>query len=263
MSKESSTPTVYVIAGPNGAGKTTFASKYLPDFVKCREFLNADLIAAGLSPFAPDTQNVRAGRLLLERIDELASQHIDFGFETTLAGRTYWKRLSEMKASGYRVILLFLWLPTADLAAMRVANRVRQGGHGVPLDDIQRRYSAGIKNLFRLYLPILDGWCLYDASKFPPELIAVKWQGALTVQHASLYQQIQTQAEKSVTMSTERPIVEVPMTDLVNAAFAAAAKEVIKRAIETGTPVIVWRNSSVMQLDPHELTATAQKQPAE
>jgi predicted ABC-type ATPase len=259
MPKESSTPTVYVIAGPNGAGKTTFASKYLPDFVKCREFLNADLIAAGLSPFSPDTQNVRAGRLLLERIDELASQHIDFGFETTLAGRTYWKRLSDLKASGYRVILLFLWLPTADLAVMRVANRVRQGGHGVPIDDIQRRYSAGIKNLFRLYLPILDGWCLYDASKFPPELIAVERQGSLTVQQASLYQQIRTQAEQSDDKSTEpgmreQVITEDPMSDLANAAFAATAKEVIKRAIETGTPVIVWRNGSVMQLDPHELT---------
>jgi len=196
MPKENDMPTVYVIAGPNGAGKTTFASKYLPDFVKCREFLNADLIAAGLSPFAPDAQNVRAGRLLLERIDELASQRSDFGFETTLAGRTYWKRLSEMKASGYRLILLFLWLPTADIAVIRVANRVEQGGHNVPPNDIQRRYSAGIKNFFQLYRPILDGWWLYNASELPPELIAVEQQGTLTIQQVSLYQQIQTQAEQ-------------------------------------------------------------------
>ena len=195
--KESTNPTVYVIAGPNGAGKTTFASKYLPDFVKCREFLNADLIAAGLSPFAPDTQSVRAGRLLLERINELASHRCDFGFETTLAGRTYWKLLSEMKGSGYRVILLFLWLPLVDIAVIRVANRVRQGGHNVPLDDIHRHYAAGIKNLFKLYRPVLDGWWLYNASELPPELIAVELQGVLTVRQVSLYQHIQTQAEQS------------------------------------------------------------------
>jgi predicted ABC-type ATPase len=136
MKKRSKPPMVYVIAGPNGAGKTTFASSFLPDFVKCNEFLNADLIAAGLSPFAPETQNLRAGRLLLQRIDELANQRADFSFETTLSGRTYLKLLSDMKASGYRVMLFFLWLPSAELAVARVANRVKQGGHNVPADDI-------------------------------------------------------------------------------------------------------------------------------
>lgn len=113
-------PSIYVIAGPNGAGKTTFATKFLPDFVRCREFLNADLIAAGLSPFAPETQNLRAGRLLLERIRELASARRDFGFETTLSGRTY-RRLLE-----------------------------RQGGHNIPEPEIRRRYQAGLQNLSNL-----------------------------------------------------------------------------------------------------------------
>ena len=113
-------PTVYVIAGPNGAGKTTFASEFLPDFVDCRQFLNADLIAAGLSPFAPETQNVKAGRLLLERIGELASAGEDFGFETTLSGRTYARLLTGLRRDGYRVALFFLWLPSADLAVLRV-----------------------------------------------------------------------------------------------------------------------------------------------
>ena len=189
-------PTVYVIAGPNGAGKTTFATKYLPDFVKCRQFLNADLIAAGLSPFAPNTQNMRAGRLLLERIDELAGQRSDFGFETTLAGRTYLKRLTEMKASGYRVILFFLWLPDADIAAIRVANRVLQGGHDVPINDIRRRYSAGIKNFFQLYRSILDGWLLYNGSKLPPAVIAEEERGHLTTTDAELFQQIQLRANE-------------------------------------------------------------------
>ena len=120
-------PTVYVIAGPNGAGKTTFAAEFLPGFVDCRQFVNADLIAAGLSPFAPETQNVKAGRLLLERIGELAAAREDFGFETTLSGRTHAHLLGGLKRDGYRVVLFFLWIPSADLAVSRVANRVRQG----------------------------------------------------------------------------------------------------------------------------------------
>lgn len=145
-------PTVYVIAGPNGAGKTTFSSEFLPDFVNCREFLNADLIAAGLAPFAPETQNVRAGRLLLERIKELATDKRDFGFETTLSGRTYIRLLHQMQEQGYRVVLFFLWLPSADMSVVRVANRVRQGGHNVPEPDIRRRFRSGVRNLFQLYL---------------------------------------------------------------------------------------------------------------
>ena len=142
-SARNKSPTVYVIAGPNGAGKTTFAAEFLPDFVDCRQFLNADLIAAGLSPFAPETQNVKAGRLLLERIGELATAGEDFGFETTLSGRTYARLLTGLRRDGYRVALFFLWLPSADLAVLRVANRVRQGGHAVPEADVRRRFASG------------------------------------------------------------------------------------------------------------------------
>jgi predicted ABC-type ATPase len=190
-------PTVYVIAGPNGAGKTTFASEFLPDFVQCREFLNADLIAAGLSPFAPETQNVRAGRLLLERIRHLARERADFGFETTLAGRSYVKLLGDMKANGYRVVLFFLWLPSADMAVARVQNRVKQGGHNVPEDDIRRRYAAGVANLFRLYRPTSDGWWLYDASRLPPKLIASEERRHLIVKQKKLYRWIEKQAEET------------------------------------------------------------------
>jgi predicted ABC-type ATPase len=194
--KQHKPPTVYVIAGPNGAGKTTFASEFLPDFVKCREFLNADLIAAGLSPFAPETQNLRAGRLLLERIGELAGERADFGFETTLSGRTYVKLLTDMKGSGYRVVLFFLWLPNADMAVARVENRVEEGGHGVPPEAVRRRYEAGAINLFRLYRPILDGWWLYDASRLPPLLIAFEGNGQFVIKHKRLYRRIEQQAEE-------------------------------------------------------------------
>jgi len=184
-------PTVYVIAGPNGAGKTTFATEFLPEFVQCREFLNADLIAAGLSPFAPETQNLRAGRLLLERIRELTDARQDFAFETTLAGRTYLKLLSEMKGSGYRVLLFFLWLANANLAVVRVANRVRQGGHSVSEVDIRRRYAAGMRNFLRLYSRQCDSWWLYNSSQLPPTLVATSELGNLNVLDAKQFSQIQ------------------------------------------------------------------------
>jgi predicted ABC-type ATPase len=195
MSSKNDNPTVYVVAGPNGAGKTTFASEFLPDFVRCLEFLNADLIAAGLSPFTPESQNLRAGRLLLERIRELAVAQRDFGFETTLSGRSYLKLLGDMKSRGFRIVLFFLWLPSATMAIARVENRVRQGGHHVPEEDISRRYAAGIRNLFQLYRPILDGWWLYDASRLPPKLIAFEDRGELTIKQKKLYRLIESQVE--------------------------------------------------------------------
>lgn len=183
-------PAVYVIAGPNGAGKTTFATKFLPDFVNCREFLNADLIAAGLAPFAPETQNLRAGRLLLERIKELVSARDDFSFETTLSGRTYVRQLERMKQNGYRVYLFFLWLPSDELALARVANRVRQGGHNIEEADIRRRFKSGIKNFFDLYRPLCDSWWLYDGSQVPPTIIAKAEIRELNVRQHVLYNQI-------------------------------------------------------------------------
>lgn len=186
-------PTVYVVAGPNGAGKTTFASKFLPEFVDCREFLNADLIAAGLSPFAPERQNVRAGRLLLERIAELSAAHETFGFETTLSGRAYIRRFEQLRAEGYQLALFFLWLPNAELAVRRVANRVREGGHGVPEEDVRRRYNAGLYNLFSVYRQLVHSWWLYDASHSPPELIATHRHGKLTLTQPEQFQQIEAQ----------------------------------------------------------------------
>jgi predicted ABC-type ATPase len=188
-------PTVYVIAGPNGAGKTTFSSEFLPEFVNCREFLNADLIAAGLSPFAPETQNLRAGRLLLTRINELTKASRDFGFETTLAGRGYMSKLNEMKDHGYRIVLFFLWLPSADLAVARVKNRVRQGGHNVPEPVIRRRFESGIRNLFELYRSRVDAWWLYDASQLPPTIVAQEERGQLQVFKYDLFEQIKRGVE--------------------------------------------------------------------
>jgi len=189
-------PTVYVIAGPNGAGKTTFAAEFLPEFVDCQEFLNADLIAAGLSPFAPETQNVRAGKILLERIDELADDKQDFGFETTLSGRSYARMFRRMKDNDYRIVLFFLWLPSADMAVARVANRVRQGGHNIPETDIRRRFESGLRNLFHLYRPLLDSWWLYDASGLHPAVIASEDDGVMTISQTGRFEIIQKSAEE-------------------------------------------------------------------
>ncbi|MFH1146418.1 MAG: zeta toxin family protein [Pseudomonadota bacterium] len=188
-------PTVYVISGPNGAGKTTFANEFLPDFVHCREFLNADLIAAGLSPFAPETQNFRAGRLLLTRIKELTKAKQDFGFETTLSGRSYVSLLSKMQTDGYSIVLFFLWLPSADLAVARVRNRVQQGGHNVPESIVRRRFEAGIRNLFQLYRPWLNAWWIYDASRLPPEIVAQEEDGKLLVLDSPLFEKIRRNTE--------------------------------------------------------------------
>ena len=191
-------PIVYVIAGPNGAGKTTFANEFLPGFVDCREFLNADLIAAGLSPFAPETQNFRAGRLLIDRIKELVQEKQDFAFETTLSGRGYVRNLTEIKKNGYRIMLFFLWLPSADLAVARVNNRVRQGGHNVPEPVVRRRYKAGIRNLFQFYQPQVDAWWLYDASRLPPVVIAQEEDDELLVHNEQLFKHIKRKEEISI-----------------------------------------------------------------
>lgn len=192
---DGTSPTVYVIAGPNGAGKTTFAAKFLPEFVKCREFLNADLIASGLAPFAPETQDVRAGRLLLTRVRELTDARQNFGFETTLAGRSYASMLSRMRSDGYRIVLFFLWLPSADLAVIRVRNRVLQGGHPVAEPVIRRRYASGLHNLFHLYRSKLDAWWFYDASKPPPELVVQEDQGELKPILSELFSKIERSIE--------------------------------------------------------------------
>jgi len=164
-----SPPTIYIVAGPNGAGKTTFATSFLPAFAQCREFLNADLIAAGLSPYQPESQAVRASQLLLERIQELVAARSSFSFETTLAARSYRQAILKWHELGFKVVLYFLWLPNADAAVDRVAQRVRKGGHNIPDEVIRNRYQRGLANLFQLYIPILSQVRVFDGSKFPPE----------------------------------------------------------------------------------------------
>lgn len=163
---------VVIIAGPNGAGKTTFAREFLPNEGNCPTFINADLIAAGLSPFNPEAASVRAGRLMLEEIDNMLRQRKSFAFETTLSGRAYLHKIQQWQKLGYHVKLLFLSLPTSDVAVARVAARVSQGGHNIPEDVIRRRFKAGLLNFDTLYKQQVDAWIQYDNSESKPRIVA-------------------------------------------------------------------------------------------
>jgi len=194
---EASGSNVYIVAGPNGAGKTTFAQRFLPGYANCQEFVNADLIAAGLSPFNPESLAIQAGRLMLERIETLARTRVDFGFETTLAGRGYVPLLNRLRDEGYRVHLFFLWLPSPDLALSRVQDRVRAGGHGVPAEVVKRRFARGLSNFFHVYMPLLDSWMILDNSGDSPQRIALGLGRRRLVYNPDIFGSIEQQARSS------------------------------------------------------------------
>jgi len=186
---------VYIIAGPNGSGKTTFAKMFLPDYVECPNFVNADLIAQGLAPFAPRNAAIKAGRLVLRQIHEFAERGSDFAFETTLAGKSYATLFSALKKKGYALHLFFLWIPNPELAIERIKDRVREGGHHVPAEDVRRRFVRGLDNFFKLYEPLLDSWVLFDNSGTKPLLIAKKRNDHTEVVYEELFGTIRKSAE--------------------------------------------------------------------
>lgn len=165
-------PNLYIIAGCNGAGKTTASFSILPEMLDCQEFINADEIARGLSPFHPEKANIDAGRIMLKRIKSLINQKSDFAFETTLSSKSYSNYVINAQANGYIVNLLFFWLNSLQLAFDRVNMRVQAGGHFIPNDVIVRRYKAGLYNLKNIYIPICDNWMIIDNSNTPSQLIA-------------------------------------------------------------------------------------------
>ena len=165
---------LYIIAGCNGAGKTTASFTILPEILDCKEFVNADEIAKGLSPFQPEKVSFEAGRIMLNRINELLETNQNFAFETTLATKSYKSKIVEAKKKNYNVTLLFFWLETIDLAIERVKTRVIEGGHNIETEVIKRRYINGIKNLFEIYLEIADEVLIFDNSFGTPEVIAEK-----------------------------------------------------------------------------------------
>ena len=165
-------PNLYIISGCNGAGKTTASFTMLPEMLNCKEFVNADSIAAGLSPFNPESVSIEAARLMLSRIRELMKAEVDFAFETTLATKSYVSLVKMVQRVGYKVTLLFIWLDSPQTAIQRVADRVAEGGHNIPEDVIIRRYRRGIFNLINLYMPVCDSWIVVNNKSVVPELIA-------------------------------------------------------------------------------------------
>ena len=161
-------PTCWIIAGPNGAGKTTFAMEYLPRTVGCKTFVNADLIATGLAPLAPERRRVAAGRVFLREIARNIAARHDFGFETTLAGSAHRRLIMGLKSEGWRVELIYLALPTVEMAKFRVAERVRHGGHDIPLADIERRFFRSLDNFLNDYALVVDrAVCHFNGGKSP------------------------------------------------------------------------------------------------
>ncbi|MBO5466124.1 MAG: zeta toxin family protein [Prevotella sp.] len=163
---------LYIISGCNGAGKTTASYTVLPEILQCKEFVNADEIAKGLSPFNPESVAIEAGRLMLQRIESLLERKETFSIETTLATKSYINLVRKAQKNGYSVHLIFFWLETPELAIQRVAERVSKGGHNIPVDIIRRRYVAGICNLFNIFMDEVDSWMIYDNSQSPRDFIA-------------------------------------------------------------------------------------------
>ncbi|MGH8020636.1 MAG: AAA family ATPase [Opitutaceae bacterium] len=259
-------PNAFVIAGPNGAGKTAYARRFLPEEMRLHEFVNADLIAAGLSPFAPEKAAFEAGRMMLRRLRELVAARKDFSFETTLSGRGYAPLLREMRAAGYRVRIEFLWIPELSVTRQRVRQRVAKGGHDIPDEVQQRRFQLGIRNLAQLYRPLVDHWRLFDNTGAHPHLVAEEKQGRLVVADASRLATIERAASVSFMPSSPTDAVEevsamTPEEETRRAirAMRKAFADAVLENLRFGLPVIQWRDGKVVETPAEELAPLARR----
>jgi predicted ABC-type ATPase len=217
-----------ILAGPNGSGKTTFAREFLPAEGNCPTFLNADLIAAGLSPFRPESMAVEASRLMLEHVRRTVAKHESFTVETTLAGRSYLRMIREWQQVGYRVELIFLQLPSPELAVERVRQRVLQGGHNIPELDIRRRFERGLANLSKYYRAAVDLWQAFDTRHWPPTLIH---EGVMT----------SPRREKRLDIEGSRT------------AIIRAARRAAELARQHNQPLLLWQDGQIVRIMPDDL----------
>jgi len=187
---------LYIISGCNGAGKTTASYTILPYVLECNEFVNADEIARGLSPFNVESVSIEAGRLMLDRIETLLTAGKDFAIETTLAARSHYNLVKRAQALGYKVSLIYFWLNTTKLAKRRIALRVEAGGHNIPDDVVERRYWSGLKNLFDLYMPVVDFWLIVDNSNIPRVAVAEGDQTTVRIHDLDHYKMIKSYVER-------------------------------------------------------------------
>ena len=186
-------PTIYVIAGPNGVGMTTFADTYLPCFVKELEFVNADLIAKGLSPYDPDSASIEAGRIALKRMRQLIAQNHSFTWETTMSGRSAITWLQEAKTKGYTIKCYFLWVMDVATTIHRIQRRVVQGGHNIETEVSQRRFYKTLQNFFQIYRPVFDSWRIYDNGT-APRLIALEKNDRLAIRDPEQFEKMAAEA---------------------------------------------------------------------
>ena len=192
-----SMPTCTIIAGPNGAGKTTFAMNYLVEVAQCKKFINADLIASGLSPLSPETELLAASKIFLREIEEAIQKKENFAFETTLSGRTNLKRIEALQADGWHVELYYLYLPALQISIERVAERVRHGGHDIPLDSLKRRYPRSLYNLLHLYAPICDTTvCLDNSDEIPTIIFTQRNNEDRKIENSLIYGKMVSGAER-------------------------------------------------------------------
>lgn len=190
-------PNLFIIAGCNGAGKTTASYTVLPEMLNCKEFVNADEIAKGISPFQPERAAIDAGKIMLTRIQELISAEVDFSFETTLSPKYFINLISKVQEKGYFVTLVFFWLSSVDLAIERVKMRVSEGGHNIPEDTVRRRYKMGIKNLVNKYIPISDYWIIINNSEGPFTVVAEGLKNIeVEIKDIATWNKIKTQADE-------------------------------------------------------------------
>lgn len=189
-------PNLYIIAGCNGAGKTTASFNVLPKTLDCDEFVNADEIARGISPFHPEKVAIEAGKIMLKRIDKLIAARTDFAIETTLTTTTYQQTIRSAQAKGYEVTLLFFWLNSEELAINRVKQRVSEGGHNIPAETIRRRYRRGIHHLFAIFLDLCDNYLIVDNSEKPPIPVAERMDGKELTYSKELLHQIKSIANE-------------------------------------------------------------------
>lgn len=187
---------LYIISGCNGAGKTTASYTILPDILDCREFVNADEIARGLSPFQPENVAFEAGRIMLNRLNELLEDGDDFAFETTLASKTFINYILKAKEKSFKITLIFFWLNSVELAIERVKTRVEEGGHHIPTDIVVRRYHRGLLNFFNLYRNHLDNWIFIDNSREPYSEISSYENGKLSILQKEKWNQLKSAYEK-------------------------------------------------------------------
>ena len=253
-------PNLVVIAGPNGAGKSTAAPLLIGKRLGIAEFVNADVIAAGLSAFSPESVAIEAGRIMLRRLDDLAASGANFAFETTLASRSFAPWIARLRAErGYRFHLFYLWLQDPEHNVRRVAERVRLGGHSVPADVIRRRHARGLGNFLSLYRPIADSWAVYDNAPQVARLIASRELGGVETIHDP---ELWTMMEKAKqAREQERPyetgagaggIMGVPIEE-ITAALIEAGREARRRHKALGHPIIVWRDGKVVEVPPEEI----------